>query len=235
MKSLKKVMKIAIDGPAASGKSSVGVKLAKKLHFAFLDTGVMYRAVTYAAIKDDVEIENEDGVSELASRVKIEINEPTLSDGRVNDVFIDGEDVTWVIRDPEVNENVSQVSKYPEVRRILTDKQREIAKYRDIVMVGRDIGTIVLPGADLKIFLKASLEERARRRYEEEARRNNGADFESIIENLRKRDQLDSRREIAPLIPAGDAVIVNTDGKSVDEVVGEIYQYVIMNKQSRGE
>jgi len=225
-------MKIAIDGPAASGKSSVGIQLAKKLNFAFLDTGVMYRAVTYAAIKEGVGIDDEEGVSELASRIKIEINKPTHDDGRVNDVLIDGEDLTWKIRTPEVNDNVSRVSKYPEVRKILTEKQRDIAKHTDIIMVGRDIGTIVLPDAHLKIFLKASLEERARRRYEEEAERNNGADFESIIENLKKRDQIDSQREIAPLVPAEDAVIVNTDGKSVDEVVDEICHYLTMKKKS---
>lgn len=232
---MKKVMKIAIDGPAASGKSSVGIQLARKLNYSFLDTGVMYRAVTYAAIKEGVRIDDQAGVSKLASRIKIEINKPTHEDGRVNDVLIDGEDLTWKIRDPEVNDNVSQVSKYSEVRRILTMKQKEIAKKRDIVMVGRDIGTIVLPDADLKIFLKASLEERARRRYEEEVERNNGSDFESIIENLKKRDQIDSQRKIAPLVPADDAIIVNTDGKSVEQVVGEIYQYVIGCGQMPGE
>ena len=228
---MKRVKKIAIDGPAASGKSSVGIKLAKKLNFSFLDTGVMYRAVTCAAIMEGVDIEDEEKVSELASRIKIEINKPTLDDGRTNDVLIEGKDLTWKIREPEVNENVSQVSKYPEVRRILTEKQRKIAKSGEIVMVGRDIGTIVLPNADLKIFLKASLEERARRRFKEEISRNDSIDFDAIIENLKKRDQIDSQREIAPLVPAEDAVIVNTNGKSVDEVVDEIYQYVTIKKK----
>ena len=213
---------ITIDGPVASGKSSVGLILAKKLGYLFLDTGIMYRAVTWAAINQKVNINDKKAISSLAQQIDIEIQPPTIFDGRINDVFVNKVDVTWKIREPEVNENVSQVSKYQLVREVLTEQQRKFGRRGKIVMVGRDIGTIVMPNAELKIFLEASVEERALRRYNEEVKRGKQIDLEDVIKNVEMRDKIDSNRKIAPLIPAKDAVIITTDGREILKVVDEI-------------
>lgn len=213
---------ITIDGPAASGKSSVGLILAKKLGYLFLDTGIMYRAVTWAAINEHIAINDEEEISKLAERLVIQIKPQTVSDGRINDVFVGKIDVTWKIREPEVNENVSQVSKYSRVRNALTKQQREFGSTGKIVMAGRDIGTIVMPEAGLKIFLEASVKERAVRRYNEDITRGKEIILEDVIRNVAMRDEIDSNRKFAPLIPAKDAIIINTDGKEVAEVVNEI-------------
>jgi len=218
---------IAIDGPVASGKTSVGLALAKRLGFLFLDTGVMYRAVAWAALKFGVNIDDEIAVSRLASELKIEIHKPSHEDGRSNDIFVNGEDVTWEIRGEKVNNSVSQVSAYREVRRVLTEQQRLFGKQGGVVMVGRDIGTVVLPDADIKIFLKASPEERAKRRFEEERARGNEIGYEEILENMKMRDRLDSSREVAPLVAAPDAVMIDTDGRTKEEVVEEIIQLAL--------
>ncbi|NPV40175.1 MAG: (d)CMP kinase [Anaerolineae bacterium] len=221
------VRMIAIDGPVASGKTSVGLALAKRLGFLFLDTGVMYRAVAWAALKFGVNIDDEIAVSRLASELKIEIHKPSHEDGRSNDIFVNGEDVTWEIRGEKVNNSVSQVSAYREVRRVLTEQQRLFGKQGGVVMVGRDIGTVVLPDADIKIFLKASPEERAKRRFEEERARGNEIGYEEILENMKMRDRLDSSREVAPLVAAPDAVMIDTDGRTKEEVVEEIIQLAL--------
>jgi cytidylate kinase len=213
---------ITIDGPVASGKSSVGLTLAKKLGYLFLDTGIMYRAVTWAAINQKIKIGNEEAISSLAQQIDIEIKPPTKFDGRINDVFVDKVDVTWKLREPEVNENVSQVSEYQLVRQALTEQQREFGRRGKIVMAGRDIGTIVMPNAELKIFLEASVEERALRRYNEEVTRGKQIDLEDVIKNVEMRDKIDSNRKIAPLIPAKDAVIITTDGREISKVVDEV-------------
>jgi len=213
---------ITIDGPVASGKSSVGLTLAKKLGYLFLDTGIMYRAVTWAAINQKIKIGNEEAISSLAQQIDIEIKPPTRFDGRINDVFVDKVDVTWKLREPEVNENVSQVSEYQLVRQALTEQQREFGRKGKIVMAGRDIGTIVMPNAELKIFLEASVEERALRRYNEEVKRGKQIDLEDVIKNVEMRDKIDSNRKIAPLIPAKDAVIITTDGREISKVVDEV-------------
>jgi len=218
---------IAIDGPVASGKTSVGLALAKRLGFLFLDTGVMYRAVAWAALKFGVNIDDEIAVSRLASELKIEIHKPSHEDGRSNDIFVNGEDVTWEIKGEKVNNSVSQVSAYREVRRVLTEQQRLFGKQGGVVMVGRDIGTVVLPDADIKIFLKASPEERAKRRFEEERARGNEIGYEEILENMKMRDRLDSSREVAPLVAAPDAVMIDTDGRTKEEVVEEIIQLAL--------
>jgi len=213
---------ITIDGPVASGKSSVGLKLGKKIGYLFLDTGIMYRAVTWAAINQKIKIDNEEAISTLAQEIDIEIKQPTKLDGRINDVFVNKVDVTWKIREPEVNENVSQVSRYQLVRKALTEQQREFGRRGKVVMAGRDIGTIVMPNAELKIFLEASVEERSLRRYNEEVKRGKQIDLEDIIKNVEMRDKIDSNRKIAPLIPAKDAVIIATDGREISKVVDEI-------------
>lgn len=210
---------IAIDGPASSGKSTIGVKLAERLGYLFFDTGIMYRAVTLAVIREGIDVNDESKVTRLAQNVHIDVRNPSIADGRKEDVLLDGEDVTWAIRDSEVEKWVSKISAYASVRRAMTQLQRQIGKRGRVVMVGRDIGTVVMPDADLKIYLDASLEERARRRYQELVERGENISLEDVLAGLKKRDQIDSSREIAPLKPAKDAVILNTDGLSIEEVL----------------
>ncbi|MCJ7534442.1 MAG: (d)CMP kinase [Anaerolineales bacterium] len=213
---------IAIDGPAGSGKSTIGKILADHLNYLFVDTGVMYRAVTLAALKQGIDVEDEIEVSRLAEVIDITLQTPSEDDGRDCDVLVGGEDVTWDIRNPEVDAFVSIVSAYPAVRRTLSEKQRQIGLQGNVVMMGRDIGTIVLPDADLKIYLDASLEERANRRYQERRSRGESVEYEPILLALRERDQIDSTREVAPLKPAVDAVVIDTDGYSIEEVFMKI-------------
>ena len=223
---LVKAKSIAIDGPVASGKTSVGLELARRLGYLFLDTGVMYRAVTLAVLQAGMDVQDENDVSALVTTLNIEVINPSLEDGRTNDVILNGEDVTWDIRKKMVNDNVSTISTYKIVREVLTESQRKFGKGGEVVMVGRDIGTVVLPDADLKIFLKASVEERARRRYDEERERGAVTSNHEILENMKKRDALDSSRELAPLIIAQDAVLIDTNGKNLEEVVQEIIHLV---------
>jgi cytidylate kinase len=206
---------IAIDGPVASGKSSVGKRLAEKLGYLFFDTGVMYRAVTFLALRERVALTEAGAVSLLALRAHIEIQPPTVNDGRDNTVLADGEDITWDIRAKEVEENVSLVAAIPEVRRALTGQMRRVGLRGSVVMVGRDVGTVILPEADCKIFLTASAEARARRRFEEvQARTQPGAgslrSYEDILANLQERDRIDSSRSLAPLRAAPDAALLDT-------------------------
>ncbi len=209
---------IAIDGPAGSGKSTLGALLADYLGYLYFDTGVMYRAVTLAAIRRCIEIANEEGVGELAGQTHIDVQPPSVSDGRDYDVLLDGKDVTWDIRKDEVNANVSSVSTYAAVREAMTAQQRRIAQENKVVMVGRDIGTVVMPDAGLKIFLDASLSVRAHRRYQELVERGEEADFDQVYQSLKNRDDIDSNRKIAPLKPAEDAVVINADCLGIREV-----------------
>ena len=213
---------IAIDGPAGSGKSTIGKLLAEYLDYLYFDTGVMYRAVTLAAINQGIDTENELRVSSIAKNVKIDIQTPTINDGRECDILMAGRDVTWDIRSPEVDAKVSIVSAYPKVRHILSEKQRQIGLQGRVVMMGRDIGTVVLPEADLKIYLEASLEERARRRYHERIQRREDVDYDSILAMLRERDRIDSTREFAPLKPADDSIVIDTDGLNIQQVFATI-------------
>jgi cytidylate kinase len=209
---------IAIDGPAASGKSTLGLRLANALGYLFFDTGVMYRAVTWLALDRGVDIDDEAAVTALAEKTPIEVEPASRQDGRTCDVIVDGRDITWETRLPEVELNVSVVSAYPGVRAALTRQQRRIGLRGRIVMVGRDIGTVVLPEADLKIYLVATAEERARRRYEEIVARGGTADHEQILAKVIERDRIDTTRDIAPLRSAEDAVLLNSDQMTADEV-----------------
>ncbi len=210
---------IAIDGPAASGKTTIGTIVANKIGYMCLDTGIMYRAVAFQALKEGIEIRDEAAVTGLAERIEIDILPASSEDGRQFDVMINGEDHTWDIRTTAVNATVSEVSVYPGVRRAMTVQQRKIAEKGKIVMIGRDIGTVVLPDADLKIYLDASVEVRAQRRYIEDLSHGKDACLEDVIESLRHRDEIDSGRAIAPLKPADDAVIIDSDKMTVYEVV----------------
>ena len=209
---------IAIDGPAASGKSTLGRRLADALGYLFFDTGVMYRAVTWVALQRGLDLNDEAGVTALAETTAIDVRPPSQDDGRMYDVWVDDADITWDIRRPEVNKNVSLVSSYAGVRRALSQQQRRIGLRGKVVMVGRDIGTVVLPEADLKIYLDASAEERARRRYEEIMARGGQADYDEILQDVRRRDELDSTRDVAPLRAAEDAVVINSDDMDADQV-----------------
>lgn len=209
---------IAIDGPAGSGKSTLGNLLAEELGYLYFDTGVMYRAVTLAALNRGLEISDEAAIGELANQVRIDVRPPSKDDGRDSDVLLDGADVTWEIRKDSVNANVSPVSAYGAVREAMTAQQRRIAQENKVVMVGRDIGTVVMPDADLKIYLDASAEVRAHRRYQELVERGEAADFTNVLQSLKQRDQIDSSREIAPLKPAEDAVVIDADCLGIRQV-----------------
>ena len=213
---------IAIDGPAASGKSTLGRRLAESLGYLFFDTGVMYRAVTWGALQRGLEIIDEEAVTNLAETARIDVRSPSKEDGRVCDVLLDGVDITWETRRTDVEANVSPVSAFGGVRQALASQQRRIGLRGRVIMVGRDIGTVVLPEADLKIYLDASAEERARRRYEEILHRSGRADYGQILEGVRKRDEIDSTRAFSPLCAAEDAVILDSDKLNADEVFAKV-------------
>ena len=220
---------IAIDGPAASGKSTLGALLAKELDYLYFDTGVMYRAVTLAVIQQGLALEDEEGISQLAHRVRIDVQPPSKPDNRDYDVLLDGVDVTEAIRSDEVNDHVSTVSVYREVRGAMTDQQRRIARENKVVMVGRDIGTVVMPDADVKIYLDASVEVRAKRRYKEMVGQGLNPDYEAVLRSVKNRDRIDTNRDIAPLVQAEDAFVINADDLSVKQVLSkakELVEYV---------
>ena len=213
---------IAIDGPAASGKSTLGRRLADTLGYLFFDTGVMYRAITWVTLQRGVKVEDEAAVTKLAETVQIDVSSPSKKDGRACDVLAEGIDITWETRSPEVEANVSPVSAYRGVRQALASQQRRIGLRGRVVMVGRDIGTVVLPEAELKIYLDASAEERARRRYKETLERGGKADYEKILSGVRMRDEIDSTRAFSPLRAAEDAVILDSDKMNADEVFAKV-------------
>lgn len=217
---------IAVDGPAASGKSTIGGLLAERLGYVYFDTGVMYRAVTWAAIARGIAVEDEAAVTGLAERLRIDVIRPTVADGRQYTILADGQDVTWEIRSPEVDLGVSPVSTYPGVRAALTTQQRRIGQKGKVVMVGRDIGTVVLPDAGLKIYLDATVEERAGRRFREMLDRGEPAEFDEVLASVRRRDEIDSGRALAPLRAAGDAIVIDTTALGIQEVLERVLALV---------
>ncbi len=217
---------IAIDGPAAAGKSTVARELAELLGVLLFDTGALYRAITLKALRKEADLDNEKAIAKIAKKAKIKLKEASVEDGRLADVMLDGEDVTWTIRQPDVDANVSKVAAYPSVREALLDVQRDNADGNAVVMVGRDIGTVVTPDAGLKIYLDASVEERARRRFQDMRRQGEDMEYALVLNELRERDFKDSTRATAPLKAAEDAVRIKTDGLDIDEVVGQIARLV---------
>lgn len=215
---------IALDGPAASGKSTVGRRLADALGYLFFDTGVMYRAVTWVALNHDMNLSDETAMTDLAKNAQIDIRQPSQNDGRACDILIGDKDITWDVRSGNVDANVSQVSAYAGVRKALSEQQRRIGLRGRVVMVGRDIGTVVLPEADLKVYMDASAEERARRRYDEIIERGEKANYDEILKKLIERDRLDSTRAVAPLRPAGDAIVLDTNNLSEEQVFTRILE-----------
>ena len=216
--------KIAVDGSAASGKSTIGRRLAGRLGYAFLDTGVMYRAVTHAALERGLSLRDSAAIGELARTLAITVS--LDCDGSGTRISIDGSDVTPHLRSQPVEDAVSLVSRIAAVRDTLVSRQRRLAERQRIVMAGRDIGTVVLPDADLKVYLDASIEERARRRYADFLAADNEVSQEIVLEDIRRRDRIDSEREVSPLRPADDAVIIDTDGLSLDEVMDRVIALV---------
>jgi cytidylate kinase len=218
---------VALDGPASSGKSSVGAAAALRLGYRFCDTGLLYRAATGLALKRRVRVDGAGADPEALVDLVSEIELVPDEQGRLSHVSVDGEDVTDDVHTPRVDEAVSAVSRVPELRAALLERQRALAaEAGGIIMAGRDIGTVVLPDADLKIFLDASAEERARRRAEERELSPDSAEARYILAQLRRRDDLDRNRAVAPLRPADDAIHIVTDGntfeRTVDAVVGAI-------------
>lgn len=220
------VSTIAIDGPAASGKSTLARLLAAELGFLYLDTGVMYRAVTLAALQAGVDLEDELAVDAIADGLDLDVQQPTKEDGRQYDVILAGVDVTWDIRASEVDANVSLVSSYAGVRQAMTERQRRIGQRGRVVMVGRDIGTVVLPNADLKLYLDASVEARAQRRYDECQARGEAVEYEQILASMRERDRIDSTRKLAPLQVAEDAIIIDSTYLSIPQVLEKAIEVV---------
>ena len=200
----------------------MGRCLAQRLGYAFVDTGAMYRALTWLALDRGVDPNDQEGLSRLAAETDITITRPTMDDGRPYSVFVQGRDVTWAIRRPEVEAQVSLVSRVPGVRDALVSQQRVMAEAGGVVMVGRDIGTVVLPRAPLKVYLVASPEERAMRRFRELRERGEEVDWEALRDEMARRDKIDSERAHSPLRPAEDAHIVDTENRTVEEVVEEI-------------
>jgi len=212
-------MIIAIDGTSASGKTTLARRLAARLGYLYFDTGVMYRALTLAALRQGLSMSDESALSSLAAGITIDVTSPTASDGRPCTVLLDGEDVTEALRAPEVSQMASVVSAIPEVRHQMVRRQRELAARSGGVVEGRDIGTVVFPDATLKVFLTAEPEVRARRRFDELTRRGVAASWEDVLAEQRERDRRDSTRPDSPLRPAEGAMIVDTSRLTLPEVV----------------
>lgn len=205
---------IAIDGPVAVGKNAIGSLLAQRLGYRFLDTGAMYRALTWLALELGIDLADEKALEELALGANIEL--------AAEAVMVADRDVTGDIRGEEVERGVSLVAKVAGVRRALVTKQRQMAQGGQVVVAGRDIGTVVLPHAELKLYLAASAEERAHRRHLELVQRGEEANYEQVLAELKRRDKIDSERALAPLQPAPDAKVIDTDGLNIEQVLAEI-------------
>ncbi|WP_034670706.1 (d)CMP kinase [Ectobacillus panaciterrae] len=212
-----KKISIAIDGPAAAGKSTVAKLIAKKLAYVYIDTGAMYRTLTYAAQNAGIDLNNENEMAAVLKDIKIE-----FQNGEVQRVFLNGEDVTDVIRTPEVTNSVSVAAKHRLVREEMVRRQQLLGESGGVVMDGRDIGTHVMPNAEVKIFLLASVEERAQRRHAENVSKGFSSNIEKLQEEIAQRDKLDSEREVAPLKKADDAIELDTTSLSIEEVVKKI-------------
>ena len=230
----KKGLVVAIDGPAGAGKSTVARRVADALGYVYLDSGAMYRAITFKALQEGIPLDDAEALGALAGHSRIEfrrlqrgewIDPESSAASGMQLVYLDSRDVTGAIRHPEVTAAVSVVSAVPRVREALVRLQRSLAEPGSVVMDGRDIGTVVLPTADRKFFVTAALEERARRRQKELAGQGHRISLEEVKEQMARRDRMDSTRPVSPLMQAQDAVVIDTTGRTVDEVVGTILDY----------
>lgn len=236
---------VAIDGPAGSGKSTVGYGVAQALDFLYFDTGAMYRAVTWAAIERGVDLQDGDAVGKLAEELEMDILPPSdvILHGRNSMVLVDGKEVTAEIRRPEVDQRVSVVSAHARVRTALSLHQKRVgARYGQgeaekpgVVMVGRDIGTVIMPDAALKIFLDATAEERARRRHRELLSKGKEIPYTQVLADILQRDKIDSQREVSPLRAADDAVVIDTSNMGIEKVVAHILTLVVKVGQGGGK
>jgi cytidylate kinase len=217
---------IAIDGPSGAGKGTVARAVAKALGYRHVDSGAMYRAVAWKARRDSVAWDDEDAVARVAGRARIDMAGVTIS--------VDGEDVTRAIRTPEIDRAAAAVARLPKVRTILVGRQRELGVDGGIVMEGRDIGTVVFPDADVKIYLDASTEERARRRAADPAHTGGPAQLADVATLLTERDHLDQTRAASPLYAAADAIVIDTTGKKIEEVVDEVMEIITRRVEDRG-
>ena len=219
-------MQVAIDGPASSGKSTISKLIAKENHFVYLDTGAMYRVVTLAVLRNKISIDDHEAIEKLVQTIEIGFS---MQDGKQS-VFMNGEDVTDEIRSVEVTRNVSAVSALKEVRTRLVHLQQEIAENHSIIMDGRDIGTVVLPQAEIKIFLVASVEERAKRRFIENQEKGIEMSYEELVEDIRRRDHIDSTRKESPLRKAEDAIEIDTTTMTIEDVVKTVTALIQKNQ-----
>ena len=220
----KRPSQIAIDGPASSGKTSVGKRLAQRLGYLFFDTGLVYRAAAVAALNGGETLPESDEIVRRVRAITFELrNDPSGSETRI---FLNQRDCSDLLHLPVIDANVSTVAALPEVRALLTGQQRQIGRRGSAVLVGRDIGTVVLPDAELKIFLLASTEVRARRRQAENIANGIDTTYESVLKNIQQRDENDSKRAVAPLIAASDAIQIDTDDLDLEGVVDEILKWV---------
>lgn len=220
----KRPSQIAIDGPASSGKTSVGKRLAQRLGYLFFDTGLVYRAAAVAALNGGETLPESDEIVRRVRAMSFELrNDPSGSETRI---FLNQRDCSDLLHLPVIDANVSTVAALPEVRALLTGQQRQIGRRGSAVLVGRDIGTVVLPDAELKIFLLASTEVRARRRQAENIANGIDTTYESVLKNIQQRDENDSKRAVAPLIAASDAIQIDTDDLDLEGVVDEILKWV---------
>ncbi|MFC4557401.1 (d)CMP kinase [Virgibacillus kekensis] len=215
---MSKPIAIAIDGPAAAGKSTVAKIVARELSYIYIDTGAMYRSITLKALENRISLEDEKMLSGLLDDTSIELIQG--EDGQR--VLVDGKDVTDEIRTERVTNNVSDVAKHPTIRKEMVGRQQLLATKRGVVMDGRDIGTHVIPDAEVKIFLIATVEERAKRRYEENLRKGFNPDLETLKKEIERRDMIDSEREAAPLLKAEDAIEIDTTSLTIDQVAQAI-------------
>jgi len=215
---LRKRLQVAIDGPAGAGKSTVARQVASKLGYLYLDTGAMYRALAVSALKRNVPLNDGEALGKMACGIVLDVRD----DGRVFRVFVDGEEVTGLLRSPETERAVKVLAMAKPVREVLVKMQREFARRGGVVMEGRDIGSVVMPDAEVKVFLTASLRERARRRWQELSKRGVYQPWEEVMKEMRERDEKDLEREWGRLIKVDDAVLIDSSGKTVDEVCEEI-------------
>lgn len=209
---------VAIDGPAGAGKSTIAKLLADRIHFTYIDSGAMYRALTLKVLDSGINQEDKYAIIEISKNVDIDFKDKSI--------YLDGRIVDKQIREERINKNVSAVAAIPEVRRNIVDLQRKISLGKNVVMDGRDVGTVIFPKAFIKFFITASLEERAKRRCSEIEVSGRQADLKDIKCQIEKRDYIDSSREDSPLIQAEDAILINTDHKNIDEVLQEVVKYI---------
>ena len=225
---------IAIDGPAAVGKSTMGKLIARELGFLYIDTGAIYRAITWKVLKNNINVYDEDIISNLVSNTYITIEKVNCNS--LNDyyhIFVDGEDVTEEIRNPRIDQNVSQIARLPKIRKQLIYLQRELAEKGDIVMEGRDIGSVILTQADIKFYFTASEEERIKRRHKELINKGYSIDYEKVKKQIIQRDKIDSKRKYAPLIMAKDAILIDSTEKSIEEVKDKILKIIKKYRECR--